>query len=133
MRPLMFRARVVLADGSSHMAYPDVGETQGKFLWLYEEYEVMQYIGLMDKQGKKIYEKDIIRGVFGQGVAEFEVRWDLNGYRLRCVRDFYGGPEENKVVWISAGQWIDMPTHMDLSEVIGNIYDNSDLLQEVVE
>ena len=44
MRPLMFRARVVLADGSSHMAYPDVGETQGKFLWLYEEYEVMQIL-----------------------------------------------------------------------------------------
>ena len=82
---------------------------------------VGQYTGKTDKNGKKIFEGDIVeftdKYTGGKGRAEivFEAfKWKYSG----C---YYGG---NPIVWLC----ID-----DLSikfEVIGNIYENPDLLEE---
>jgi hypothetical protein len=76
----------------------------------YPGYELMQYTGLNDINGKQIYEGDIIRGLFDFGPAGFNeeiliVTWDNErGY-----------------------QW----NYWDLStiEVIGNIFENPELLK----
>ena len=88
------------------------GQPLGKVLCNKENiFELMQFTGLKDKNGKEIYEGDICRAPhdFGPGgfhERQFTVKFDLaSGY-----------------------QWNYWDIH-DL-EVIGNIYENPELLEE---
>lgn len=74
------------------------------------EYVLMQYTGLKDKNGKEIYEGDILKTNFGRTAA---------------------------VVWYRRGFFVDAPEHpegvtdflvWEQSEIIGNIYENPELL-----
>ncbi|MFT8350001.1 YopX family protein [Clostridium saccharoperbutylacetonicum] len=75
---------------------------------------IMQYTGLKDKNGKEIYEGDIIKEsksigtvIYNKGC--FEIKWFEN-------KDFY-----NNILEV----------HCHHCEVIGNIYENPELLKEV--
>ena len=81
-----------------------------------ENYKIMQYTGLKDKNGKEIYEGDILL-----------CDWDDKRYPPHNI-----GPvkwdKENASWDLGEGgsPWQDAKTHF---EVIGNIYENPELLQ----
>jgi uncharacterized phage protein (TIGR01671 family) len=71
---------------------------------------LMQYTGLTDKNGKEIYEGDIIHLKFGELNANLVVKWDK-----------YMGLEYHNGGWTSL---VHVGTH---GEVIGNIFENPEL------
>lgn len=77
-----------------------------------DQFELMQFTGLLDKNGKEIYEGDIVRFHLGPLVNEtFSVEWQGCGFRAHHKGT--GGYQHN------------MPlSDEDRIEVIGNIYEN---------
>lgn len=99
---------------------------------------LMQFTGLPDKNGKEIYEGDIMdvkfNGIFverigwsGEPDARAEVFWDFSGFRLKCK-----GPDDQRYAdWFDTDGYFDPILDMSRShsEVIGNIYENPELLK----
>ena len=83
-------------------------------------FEIMQYTGLKDKNGKEIYEGDIL-GVSGGSGVFWEVNWD------NTKTDLPVG-----FVFGSFGMRSNIPQYLhpsiDRLEIIGNIYENPELL-----
>lgn len=75
---------------------------------------VGQYTGLKDKSGKEIYEGDIIY----INEVKAEIKWN------KKTASFYAFDKENDVKTEHLGS-----AHLVI--IIGNIYDNPELLQEV--
>ena len=78
---------------------------------------LMQYTGLKDKNGKEIYEGDIVRHHLRDnapfvGDTEFSVSWYKNGWHLSWADGI--------------SQPFECP---EFYEVIGNIYENPELLE----
>jgi hypothetical protein len=74
-------------------------------------YKLMQFTGLKDKNGKEIYEGDIIKSE--------EPEWWSEGHTQQItVADIAALPTQ-------CGDW---SIDIDYYEVIGNIYENPDLL-----
>jgi len=85
-----------------------------KMMWMYEdgaEVELMQFTGLKDKNGKEIYEGDIVKDQDGENR---EVIWYMSGFYFKYFDKL--GRE-------------DSPVEGRLCEVIGNIYENKELLK----
>jgi uncharacterized phage protein (TIGR01671 family) len=74
-------------------------------------YEVMQYTGLKDKDGKEIYEGDIVN----DGDLNFEVYRHNSG--------------EWKAGWCSLWEYISDNEIENCWEIIGNIYENPEILE----
>lgn len=79
----------------------------------FKDIELMQYTGLKDKNNKEIYEGDIFH--IGSKKILYVVEWIDCGLKGRQIK--------NKS-WIGLDYWKD-----DI-EVIGNIYENPELLEE---
>lgn len=87
--------------------------------WSVDEEYLMQSTGLKDKNGKEIFEGDVVRQVRTQPTTENET---LTG-----------------VVTVLEGAWLIMNdveqlasylwSETDINEVVGNIYENPDLLE----
>ena len=101
-------------DNNNNFHYYNLqnGEGSGE----HGDYILMQYTGLHDKNGKEIYEGDIVR-VENTDLAQIIYDEDRMAWGIKPINDFY----------------FDSPlladnTSLEL-EVIGNIYDNPELLE----
>jgi uncharacterized phage protein (TIGR01671 family) len=84
----------------------------------FDEIELMQYTGLKDKNGKEIYENDLLKTPDGKGC--WQVVYNL------CSFDGIRGEFEHEslddVVWDVYSE--------PMAEVIGNIYENPELQEK---
>ena len=76
---------------------------------------ICQCTGLKDKNGKMIWENDIIKCKFGIAVAV----WDKSEWRIKCVKDNIWRKDLH--YWVVEDN--------QRTEVIGNIFDNPELLE----
>ena len=77
---------------------------------------LMQFTGIHDKSGKEVYEGDIVR-LPNKDICEirYKADWDYSGFLAISITKLYG--TESYKYWSG--------------EVIGNIYENKELLEEV--
>jgi len=106
-----------------------VNQRIGKDLQLIvgKDCDLLQFTGLHDKEGKEIYEGDILDTCYGKGVVKLGiVRIDDNeGYADNLISGFYfEGPNEN----ISKKHLGDIIDGVEPPEIIGNIWEDSHLL-----
>jgi uncharacterized phage protein (TIGR01671 family) len=82
-----------------------------------ESYDVMQFTGLLDKNGKEIYEGDIVHYQARHYEKKMPVEFRDGGY---CVVD-----------GVRTYEVCDSAIHScDKFEVIGNIYENAELINQ---
>lgn len=96
--------QVGIADKMTAYHTPVIPETVG------------QYTGLTDKNGRMVFEGDIIHGNLGN----FVVRWNDN------ISGFVAGEKERTHPCMNRGT-------MKCYEIIGNIYDNPEFLKGSIE
>jgi len=129
MREIKFRAWVKKEKKmhlAQHMMYMQRNDMKGWIIlpkgrgetsWLkVREIELMQYTGLKDKNGKEIYEGDIV--VNEQVVSPARVQYKQN--KCAFMKTYQDG--------------VSLPIHIDSKgfesiEIIGNIYENKELLK----
>lgn len=120
MREILFRGKAV-CDGDWVYGGITWNPSRKKF-FIHTDWEeanvipetVGQYTGLTDKSGlTKVFEGDIIHGNLGN----FVVRWSDN------ISGFVAGEKERTHPCMNRGT-------MKCYEVIGNIYDNPELIKE---
>jgi len=82
--------------------------------------EIMQFTGLLDKNGKEIYEGDIVEWKYLKTWHKNEVRWVGGGFVVTTsgFKDDLNEPQDLSLVSILS------------CEIIGNIYENPDLLTQ---
>lgn len=123
MREILFRGKRVDNGEWAYGSYVHIVQYKGSTDYIADEepdqYVVIpetvgQYTGLTDKSGlTKVFEGDIIHGNLGN----FVVRWSDN------ISGFVAGEKERTHPCMNRGT-------MNCCEVIGNIYDNPELIKE---
>jgi uncharacterized phage protein (TIGR01671 family) len=122
MREIKFRAWDMKNKVMVYQGISGLGQFFDHTIHPNNEYEVMQFTGLLDKADKEIYEGDILayesqhpkhdKKVFNNAV-EFASGQSLCGWRMR-----------NGKAIVKA-----TPYKFRMSEIIGNIYQNPELLK----
>lgn len=137
MREILFKAKRKddgkWVDGCYQKRYDLLGNEEHLIfhadsykVWEYAEIDsetLCQFTGLTDKNGQKIWENDIVNHNGEYVPIKFGVycsNFDYGSYNLGFYADFSEGPFYRK----EFGYWCRKV------EVVGNIFDNKELLQE---
>src|SRR5699024_804365 len=90
------------------------------------EYETMQYTGLKDKNGREVYDGDIVNAWSRGYKGRFEVKWRQEGSPCWILYPAWKNNEFWKIhgTLHEDGQFYDKGI-----EVIGNFYENPELLE----
>ena len=86
---------------------------------------VGQYTGLTDKNGKKIFEGDIVKDEFGR-ILEVLFRDNWGKFSFKLIK-ITGEKWTDNFVYADIGEWF--AYCVVRPEVIGNIHDNTELLE----
>lgn len=82
-----------------------------------------QFTGLHDKNGKEIYEGDIVMGKYPMGCFGYDERKALYvGFKESCFKIMHKQEDDYEIVLSCASELGDI-------EIIGNIHDNPELLE----
>lgn len=93
-----------------------------------DNFELMQFTGLHDKNGKEIYEGDILQQVH---YVFSNDEYDHKGFKKLIIQVLWGQKEAAFIFKVIKKIDIEMPKDYKepYREVIGNIYENPDLLK----
>ena len=95
----------------------------------------LQFTGLKDKNGKEIYEGDIVIGGMNYSGEQFYkgyIHWFADGAEYWALADFseFGGKWNDRFTKLVEGiDEDDDSTETDTLEIIGNIYENPELIK----
>lgn len=120
MREIKFRA---WDESQQYMAYqgtPDL-ETIQSFIYHFGNKELLQFTGLHDKNGREIYEGDILKSGNGEGISF--VVWVLDRWRFNSWMPYS----------MNLYDHVNKTNGKPMAEVIGNIYENLELLNQNIE
>jgi uncharacterized phage protein (TIGR01671 family) len=90
--------------------------------------EIMQYTGLHDKNGKEIYEGDVVHYVYKPGEGFWNqdcigiIKWNTTGFKMEPLPGKGG-----LCTWLISIPGAMEPSCRELFEITGNIYENSEL------
>jgi hypothetical protein len=119
MREIKFRAWDTRAGGwvvNTQIFSQFPTDTNGELQPVAPWFEVMQFTGLKDKNGKEIYEGDILENPKGSDGPASIVKWDEEGAYFHVFRG------ETSSGYTLQGE-------VSRAVVIGNIYENPELLK----
>ncbi len=91
----------------------------------FDEIELMQSTGLKDKNGKEIFEGDIVR------TTRFLGRADEIGGFYEYDKEFIGIVKQLEGSWVidTGSDAVCLWTEIEENEIIGNVYENPELLE----
>ena len=119
MREIKFRAwdkenEKMMKVSSLHLENKEISVKENGTFHLFRMQDLMQYTGLKDKNGKEIYEGDIVVLNNIENDNMCIVRYEHSSYRLEgwSLREDLSNVEDRFL------------------EVVGNIYENKNLLEE---
>ena len=121
--PLVFRLVQVFKKDDNYDDYEDF-----EYNDITDKVEIMQYTGLHDENGKEIYEGDIIEFSYDMFVGNFDT-FVAKGKVVFEEGAFYVEAFENERT-TEGEAYLLYSINLDTIEVIGNIYENKELLNE---
>lgn len=87
----------------------------------FDEVELMQFTGLKDKNGKEVFEGDVIRDSDGfEGIVQYDKSYGMYGIAYL--------PTKSNGIDMTFEELKDK--YWNTFEVVGNIYENPELLEE---
>lgn len=112
--------------------YNDKNKKRAAFI---EEVPTVQCTGLKDKNGKLIYEGDILDlYVSSKKLYRYEVKYEIGSFMLESQDEIFDFPKVwNDYVYPLSQLYYEYQNEenfIDQCEVVGNIYENPELLKE---